>query len=432
MGKLLEVKEFDEIVMESNDKNDEYKYLEKDAFESLAQFIQEFTSDEDGADILDFMRINQKRNVGQYIKIKNYVGMIQLKNGYQIQILPKIYLGYDEDSQTEETKKIFIRMLQSMKDFPSKVFQNASLNIKKMNLYEIFINMYLQDVKHLVKRGLKSNYVRQEDNLNFCKGKLLVNQHIKKNMVHAERFYVSYDEYHPNSSENKLVKATLLKLLKITTSNENAKTIRQLLGSFELVDASTNYHSDLSKVHINRNNREYETLTQWSKVFLFNKSFTTFSGKDNGRALLFPMEKVYESYVAKYIKQIMIPNGWDVSTQDHGQYLFEEPDKKFSLRPDIVLKKDNKTIIMDTKWKRLHSNQNKNYGITQADMYQMYAYSKKYHASEVWLLYPLNEEMIHYKKDISFKSDDVQVNVHFVDLAHIEGNLEILNKKISE
>ena len=26
-------------------------------------------------------------------------------------------------------------------------------------------------------------------------------------------------------------------------------------------------------------------------------------------------------------------------------------------------------------------------------MYQMYAYAKKYQASEVWLLYPMNEEM---------------------------------------
>ena len=75
-------------------------------------------------------------------------------------------------------------------------------------------------------------------------------------MIHAERFYVSYDEYHPNSPENKLVKATLLKLLKITTSNENAKVIKQLLVTFEFVDASSNYRSDLSKVHINRNYRE--------------------------------------------------------------------------------------------------------------------------------------------------------------------------------
>ena len=48
---------------------------------------------------------------------------------------------------------------------------------------------------------------------------------------------------------------------------------------------------------------------------------------------------------------------------------------------------------MDTKWKRLTPVAKDNYGISQADMYQMYAYSKKYGATEIWLLYPYNEKM---------------------------------------
>ena len=48
---------------------------------------------------------------------------------------------------------------------------------------------------------------------------------------------------------------------------------------------------------------------------------------------------------------------------------------------------------MDTKWKKLIDNENKNYGISQADMYQMYAYSKFYDATDIWLLYPMNDAM---------------------------------------
>lgn len=70
-----------------------------------------------------------------------------------------------------------------------------------------------------------------------------------------------------------------------------------------------------------------------------------------------------------------------------------EPRKQFSLRPDIVLEKEGRIIVMDTKWKKLINNERKNYGISQADMYQMYAYSKKYETSEIWLLYPVNDEM---------------------------------------
>ena len=72
------------------------------------------------------------------------------------------------------------------------------------------------------------------------------------------------------------MKSTLEKLQKITTSAENSKEIRQLLTAFELVESSVNYQKDFSKVVIDRNTKDYEMLMQWSKVFLMNKSFTTF------------------------------------------------------------------------------------------------------------------------------------------------------------
>ena len=431
MNKLLEVKEFDIITGNPNFKNDEkYKYLDTVAFENLIEFIHQFTGNEEVADVLDFMRISYKRNIGNIVSIKNYVGLIQMKNGYQIQILPKISFTNSDDSENRNTKKIFLNMLRSMRDFPSKVFNNSNIQVDRMNLYEIFINMYLQEIRRLIKIGLKSDYIFKEDNLNYYKGKLLTSQHFKINLVHKERFYVAYDEFNPNRVENKLIKATLFKLQKLTTSAENSKEIRQLLVAFEMIDASINYTTDFSKVKIDRNNRDYEIIMQWSKVFLLNKSFTTFSGNNNSRALLFSMEKVYESYVTKHLKKILGEDGWNVSSQDRGYYLFTEPRLQFALIPDIVCKRAERTIIMDTKWKKLVNNERINYGISQSDMYQMYAYSKKYKASEIWLLYPLNDEMKEHS-EISFNSGDgTTVNIYFVDLENIQSSLEILRDKI--
>lgn len=431
MDKLLEVREFDTITGNAEFKNDEkYKYLETAAFLDLVEFIHEFSENEENADALDFMRIGYKRNVGDVVTIKNYVGLIQMKNGCQVQVLPKISFDTGEDAGNKETKRVFLKMLKSMKGFPSKVFNDANLKVDRMNLYEIFINMYLQEVRQLVKRGIKSAYVGQEDNLRYYKGKLLTSQHIRSNVTHKERFYVAYDEFHPNRPENRLIKATLLKLQKLTSSAENAKEIRQLLTAFEMVDPSANYTKDFSQVTIDRNTKDYEMLMQWSKVFLLNKSFTTFSGKSTSRALLFPMESVYESYVAQQMKKVFGPAGWEVSSQDKGYYLFTEPRKQFALRPDIVCQRDGRTVIMDTKWKSLINSERANYGISQSDMYQMYAYSKKYGTSEIWLLYPLNDEMRGHD-DIKFESGDgTTVRLHFVDVAHIEETLIELRNKL--
>ena len=429
MKKLLEVREFDKISYNSDFKT-EYAYLPEPVFRDLEQFIHAFAGDEEYADALEFLKIGFRRNVGDIISVNNYVGLIQMQNGYQIQVLPKIDFGTDPDSKNEETKRVFLRMLRTMKDFPSKVFNEANLKMDRMTLYEIFINMYLQEVRVLVKHGIKSAYIGREDNLSFYKGKLVVNEHIKQNAAHGERFYVHYDEYLVDRAENRLVKATLLKLQSITSSAENQKEIRQLLTAFEMVRPSINHQKNFSRVVIDRSTKEYEMLMRWSRVFLLNKSFTTFSGGTNARALLFPMEKVFESYVAKQLKKTLTDLDWEISSQDKGYYLFDSP-RQFALRPDIVItREDSSKIILDTKWKSLVDKPRINYGISQADMYQMYAYAKKYRTSEIWLLYPVNPEMRDHS-DIVFRSDDgVDVRIFFVDVANIEDSLRDLRSRI--
>jgi 5-methylcytosine-specific restriction enzyme subunit McrC len=435
MSKLVEVKEFQSITgnEEYGNKKD-YEYLPEPAFSQLISFIEEYVGTEEHADAMEFMRVykSKDRKAGTLVAVNNYVGLIQLKSGYQVQILPKIDFA-------EDTKKVFLKMLKSLKDFPGKISTNATLRVSRMNLYEIFISMYLADVRTLVKHGIKSAYVEQEDNLRYYKGKLKISEHIKNNITHKERFYVSYEDFMTDRPENRLVKSTLLKLQKLTSSAQNAKEIRQLLTAFEMVRPSDNYEKDFSKICINRNTKDYEMLIKWSKVFLFNKSFTSFSGNTSSRAILFPMEKVYESYVAQQVKAVFAPDGWKVSAQDHGYYLFEElttesSKRIFKLRPDIVLRRAGITVVMDTKWKRLLPDRSKNYGITSGDMYQMYAYAKKYTKGsmvpDVWMLYPMTEEM---KQPLFFDSGDgVKVHVFFVNVSEIKESLMTLKQMMEE
>ena len=419
----ITVKEFqriDEELLKNNDPD----YT--DEFQELIDFIDEFNNIPDNADAYSLLSVKKDKK-GKYVQIKNYVGLIELKSGYQIEILPKIDMA-DND---EDIKKIFIKMLRSMKDFEGKSFNMANLNVSKMNLYEIFINFYLQETDKLVKKGLKSDYISNEDNLNVLKGKLLFKEQIKYNTAHKEKFYVKYDEYQLNRPENKLIKSTLLELLNITNSMLNKTLCRQLLSHFENVDVSNNYDADFSKIKSDRNTKDYDMLMQWSKVILKKKSFTTFSGPSKSKALLFPMEKLFESYVAKYMIQVYEGTGIDVSKQDQGYYLFDEPSKEFSLRPDIVITKEDGTkVILDTKWKELSNEPGKNYGIQQSDMYQMYAYSKKYgkneYNPEVFLLYPLNNEMRNHSP-IDYNDDDgVKVHIRFIDL--VNDIIDELNK----
>jgi 5-methylcytosine-specific restriction enzyme subunit McrC len=170
---------------------------------------------------------------------------------------------------------------------------------------------------------------------------------------------------------------------------------------FEDVESSAHIESDFQKCTGGRNMKEYAGILSFCKMFLRGLSYSTYAGKRNTLALLFPMEKLFEGYIAKKIKDEFAPKDWTVKTQHTGKYLFEEP-RIFSLRPDIYLEKGNDIILMDTKWKLLTDDRAEKYGISQADMYQMYAYHKRFeNAKKVILLYPslLGGNELHFKTD---------------------------------
>lgn len=418
----MELKEYDVI---SNKKAPGTVYLDNASFTQLENLVLTFDREYD-ADAIDFLSLSSKKNVGKIIKAKNYVGVLPLNNGVQLEILPKIHGGTQEDS-----KKTFLKMLKTLRDFPSKTFNEANINTEKMPIFEIFITLFIKEVQHLVKRGLKSAYYEVEDNLKVFKGKMNFAQQMKRNTVHKERFYMQYDEFGINRPENRLIKKALEKLAKESESAENKKDLYRLLVHFESIESSSNIKKDFTQVKIDRNSKYYEAPLNWSRIFLSNQSFTTFSGESFAQTLLFPMDRVFEYYVARNLKKLLKLDEWTISLQDRKHYLFED---KFALRPDIVLRNNTKqhTVIIDTKWKLLTNSASSNYGISQADMYQMYAYAKKYETNDIHLLYPINNEF-NEQQTICFTSDDgVKVTVFLVDCHRIEDSLKRFIEALNE
>lgn len=153
------------------------------------------------------------------------------------------------------------------------------------------------------------------------------------------------------------------------------------------------------------------------------KSFTSFSGSEIAFALLFPMETLFESYIAAELKKMLVPSDYTLTAQDRTYHLFDEP-RRFLMKPDIVIKNKalGQVFIMDTKWKVL-SDARANYGISQSDMYQMYAYQKKYTSESVTLLYPLTEN-VEDTENIDFISHDgTLTKIRFVDLFDLKNSL---------
>ena len=393
-----------------------YEALPQNTFDALEAFILANTDDgETGA--VELLSLSARRSVGKVITARNYVGLITMTDGTVIEILPKIS---GNGISQKETKQIFLEMLKTLNDVNFKNFNVSNLRIDRLNLFEIFIKMFLDEVTVLTKQGLKSAYLTIENNERFCKGKLLTSQDIKHNLVTKERFYVSYDDFNINRPENRLIKTTLRFLLKASNDMQNRLFATRLLTFFDGVEYSFSCDGDFSKCFPDRSMDHYERALSWCRVFLKGNSFTAFAGSHVALALLFPMEKVFESFVAAKFRKL-VSRKVNVRTQDTTYSLFDSPNRAFALRPDIVLEFDGYKVVLDTKWKLL-SDKASNCGISQSDMYQMYAYGKKYEAERVVLLYPNSDKVS--KKDMGYLSNDnVKVDVAFIDLRDADNSI---------
>lgn len=398
---------------------DGYTTLPPATFEQLENFILSNTTanNAQSTDALELMSISVKRGIGKIITAKNYIGVLTFNDGTAIEILPKIVSTVPEHSQ--RAKKLVVDMLRSLTNVSYKSLQVTNVDIEKMPLLDIFIRMFLDEVFRLVKHGLRSSYETIAENRSFFKGKILFSEQLKHNFSHKERTFTEFDEFTPNCPENRLVKSTLMLLYKQTHSSRNKTDIKTLLAAFDNVPSSTDYTGDFSKA-----GKSYGTLLLWCQIFLTGKSFTSFSGSGVAFPLLFPMETLFERYAAVQLKKVLPAEEFLISIQDKTHYLFLSPSKKFLLRPDIVItrKCDNAIFICDTKWKLLSSH-TANLGISQADMYQMFAYQKKYNAKNITMLYPITDQTTS-ANSIQFDSGDgVIVRVSFIDLFDIKNSL---------
>ena len=347
---------------------------------------------------------------GKFIQARNYVGVLQTKGGLTIEILPKIA----DKNDAEKSKKVLIKMLRTLKNFPFKSSNLASLKTQNLPLLEIFISMFLCELEALVKKGIKSDYVALEENLNFLKGKLNINEQIKRNSIHKERFYVRYSEFLSDIKINRIIKTTLKFLYKKSNSSKNQQKIRELLFIFDEVLECEDYKNFFAKLVINRQVKHYEQTLLWCKIFLLNNSFTPHKGDDLAFALLFDMNTLFESYVGNFIKK-SFPG---TILQHSEKHLVEDP-KSFKLRPDIFLKDK---FIADTKWKIISSRDD----ISQADLYQLYAYGKKHPCDgKLHLIYPKIDDI--RQKTMKFRYDDeMWLEILYFDLEKDENNANLL------
>lgn len=327
-----------------------------------------------------------------------------------------------QQCQVCQAKQILLNMLRTLRTSPYKQSHISNLKIHRFPLLEVFAIMFLDEVERLIKRGIKSDYVVREENRTFLKGKLLFGENLKRNFAHKERFFTASDEFIADIAPNRLLVSTILFLSAQGFSPRTSGRISQARFIFADIPPSKSIDKDFALCPSSRHYKDYELLLAWCEIFLRRKSFMPYQGGDKAFALLFDMNKLFESFVAWHLKRVC-GGKYVINTQESRKYLLEVGwAGKFQIKPDIVCRegdssRDNVVFIADTKWKILESSESNNYGISQGDLYQMFAYLAKYQCTKGYLIYPKiagNESIKHksftYKAQVCFYSDEPKEN----------------------
>lgn len=329
------------------------------------------------------------------LQVQNYAGMLSTPHGFQLEMLPKV----GKNLTTASARETLLTMLSHLPGFRHIQTQQATLQAQRMPLLEIFISQFLLSVSQLLKQGLRFDYVSEQGNLSFMKGKLMLSAQLRHNAVNRHKFCVDYDDYMPDCAANRLLHSALDKLLSLQLSSENQRWLYELRFAFYGIPLSRDIESDINSLRLERGMAHYNESIAWAQLILRGMSPSALQGNTKAISLLFPMEALFESFVAQTLPYELPPHlkvQPQISTYSlvkHGLH------DCFKLRPDLLIQSRQPVqtkMVMDTKWKLVNSNEYKKslYGLAQSDFYQMFAYGQKYlgGTGDMYLIYPAHDD----------------------------------------
>ncbi len=286
------------------------------------------------------------------------------------------------------------------------------------NLADLLSEILILGLNTQLKRGLFQEYVEKIEEISGIKGKMDLNESIKKQTLLKRRMICSFDEYSINSYFNKIIKSTMMLLLKLDITKQHKQNIRNLLDYFIDVDLIS-VHDIKWKFSFNKNNDTYIMLLAICNLIV--KGLIQTQSEGTVKVLDYfseqKMHKLYEKFILEYYKKEFPEIKADSSKIDwvlDDEYSYQLP----TMQSDVMLSKGRKILIIDAKYYgQTMQNQYDTYTVHSNNLYQIFTYVKnkrmgkanlEYDVSGM-LLYARTEELIQPNNTYSMSGNKISV-----------------------
>ena len=295
---------------------------------------------------------------------------------------------------------------QGYKNLATEDFKNAG---------DLCAAILIRGISYQLKRSLGREYISETDTISAIRGKIEITESIKNQSMIRSQMVCTYDEFSVDSPLNRIIKSTVILLLKADITTQRKKDLRKLMVYFadvSLVDV----HSINWAVNYNRNNQTYRLLITICHLVVKGLLQTKSDGSvkmmdfiDEQR-----MCRLYEKFILEYYRKHYYPQIKASASQidwalDDGLGTMLP-----TMQSDIMLSCKDKTLIIDAKY-YAHTTQGQYdvHTLHSNNLYQIFTYVKnkatKGGAVSGMLLYAKTDEEIYPNNEYLMSGNKITV-----------------------
>lgn len=333
----------------------------------------------------------------RHLTARQAVGVVAAR-GCSLEILPKLDPAAPDET-AETVRRRLMHMLDVALGLGLSIGEAAAMARRAESLLDIFIALFAERLLAEVRRGLPRQYRACEDDLPALRGRLDVVRQFTVHAVRPDRLACRFDELASDTALMRVMKACVLlaaRHARTTATQRKLAELRFLLADVADVPPTLLRWGD---VRIDRTSRRWKALLDLARLLLGGRWQQTHveGGAAEGVSLLFPMNDLFERYVAVQLRRALTPLGLEVVAQGGLRCCLGEwregaecRARVFRTKPDIIIRRGAEILaVIDTKWKRLAGDPlDTKAGVAQSDVYQLMAYARLYRCDRLMLLYP--------------------------------------------
>lgn len=261
------------------------------------------------------------------LRARGVVGVVAAED-CSLEILPKIDVPAADGSVEEraEIRKRLVHMLAIALDMKIETGRMSDLDWQSETLLEILIRIFCDKLTEALRRGMPRRYLSYEDDLPALRGTLDVQRQFTRHAVNPSRLACRFDDLSTDIALNRVMKATLSHLSRLSRSISNLHRLRELVFIYADISAVPAPTLRWDEVVIDRTSRSWHDLLGMARMFLRNQFQTTSAGVAPGTTPLFEMNTLFEEYVGRLLVRATARTDYHVSLQGGRKYCLTAQD----------------------------------------------------------------------------------------------------------